>query len=424
MVYLSLYYAFGKYFFLEKKIFYVQFGYIFFYFLISPFLHYYFHIYASDLQIVNLDDSLTLLNILNSIGIIFSIIGIFIAKLIKPKFKENIATIDWVTLFRICLIYFFIASIYYIYLSQTSNLFYIESKTEFKEQSIWKYIILESTPIIFAWLLISHIKIKNKKFFIPYLLIFITISILFAGLRGSRVTILLNITTFIILYIFLVRRISLLSVFLVILFGLSFNSVYSSYKYAGINGLKNYITLGEKPKYIEKQESETLHFILSDLARSDVQAKIIESLDKGSYKPPYFPETYINGALSPVPDSLIPLHFDSKRILGTDALYGFRGNEHYSSSRIYGLLGESLLNFGFYLLPFSFIFLGSLHYLSNSYINSIKKSHLALFLPIFFFIPIYLLFYDFDNIVFQILKNWMIPILIFFIYLFRKLRIE
>lgn len=417
---LSIYYIIGNNLALEKKVFKAQFLYLFFYFLVSPFLHYYFNSYAIDLPFTNFESSLITLNIVNSLGVSVALLGYCIANYNKREFKIRDQAINWRKLFRISIAYVLFASIYYIYLANTSTIFYVESNAEFEDPSLLRFMILESTPIIFAWVLISYIKMKNRKGFLIYFIVFIVISVLFAGLRGSRVTVIFNVLSFIILYAFIVRKIGYASIFSIIIFGLSFNIIYSNYKYGGIEGVKNYITTGEKPFYIESKDNEVLHFILSDLARGDVQAKVLESLENKKYKPPYTPETYLNGALIVIPDHLNPFDFDSKRILGTDALYGFRGNEYYASTRIYGLLGESVLNFGFYLIPFSFIVFGGIHYLSNSFMASVKRSSLALFLPILFFLPIYLLFYDFSNIVFQIIKNWLIPIGIYIIYLGRN----
>lgn len=414
---LSMYYIIGRNLALEKKVFTAQFFYMFFYFLISPFLHYYFNSYAPDLSFTNFESSLVTLNILNSLGIVFALLGYCLAKYTKPNFKVKSVNVNWKLLLKISIIYILLSSVYYIYLAKTSAIFYMESQSEFEDPSLLKYMILESTPIVFAWALISYIKIRNKKGFLIYFIAFVIIAVLFAGLRGSRVTVIFNVVNFVIFYIYLVKRINYKAILLILAFSFIFNNIYSNYKYGGIEGVKTYLSTGERPSYIESKDNKLLHFLLSDLARGDVQAKVIENLESQRYSPPYIPETYVSGVLLIVPDKLNTLDFKSKRMLGTDALYGFKGNEYYSSSRIYGLLGESMLNFGFLLIPLSFILYGFIHYLSNSLMSSVKTSRLAIFLPILFFMPIYLLFYDFDNIVFQMIKNWLLPFILYIVYL-------
>lgn len=412
---LLTYFLIGRYIIEEKKIFTIQFFYIAFYFSLAPFLHFYNDFYAADLFFNDFNSALFDLNLINSLGLIFAFLGFILFSKVKFK-KNNISiNINYNLVYKISFTYFILALIYFIYLSFTTNIFYVEAKAEL-ESSLFEYMILESTSIIFAWGLISYIKFHNKKKFIPYFILFLIVTILFAGLRGSRVTIIFNIVNFLLLYSYLIRAINWKSFFPLLIVGFIFNSVYSNYKYAGIEGVKNYFLTGEKSSYISSKENENLHFLLGDLGRSDVQAKIIENINYNQYQPSYMPETYIKGLTSMLPDKMTIQSFESKRILGTEALYGFKGNDDYSSSRIYGLLGEGLINFGFFAIPFIFFVYGCIHVLCLNLFSFVKNSKYILFLPLLFFMPIYIIFYDIDNIVFQILKNWTIPFLIFLIF--------
>lgn len=415
---LLLYLLIGNMIVSEKNIFNFQFLYIVLYFLIAPALHVIFNIYASDFLFYSFEEALISLNTINSVGIIFMLFGLVLSRkiILKPIFKSS--NINWKLLFKISSIYIAMSTIYYVYLVMTTNVFFLESQIELENTSLLRYMILESTPIVFAWQIISYLKINKKNGFIPYFLLFSIIAIVFGGLRGSRVTIIFNIISFLVLYIYIIRTINFKYLLPLMLIGFLFNSIYSNYKYSGIEGIKTYITTGQKSDFIEEKDNATLHFILSDLSRTDVQAKIVENFEAGDYTPPYNPETYISALLLVFPDEINNPNIRSKRILGTDAIYGFEGNDFYSSSRIYGLVGESILNFGLYLLPFSFIMFGMIHGLSNKYIYRVKKKSYVLFLPLLFFFPIYLLFYDFDNIVFQVIKNWFIPLMIFILYNF------
>ncbi|GEM_PF-6677764 len=410
---LLTYFLIGRYIIEEKKIFTIQFFYIIFYFSLAPFLHFYNNFYAADLFFNDFNSALFDLNLTNSLGLMFAFLGFILFS--KIKFKRDNININYNLVYKISFLYFIFSLIYFIYLSFTTNIFYVEAKTEL-ESSLFQYMILESTPIVFAWGLISYIKFHNKKKFIPYFILFLIVTILFAGLRGSRVTIIFNVVNFFLLYSYLIKAINWKSFASLLIIGFIFNSVYSNYKYAGVEGIKNYFLTGEKSSYISSKENENLHFLLGDLGRSDVQAKIIENINYNQYQPSYMPETYIKGLTSMLPDKMSIQSFESKRILGTEALYGFKGNDNYSSSRIYGLLGEGLINFGFFAIPFIFFVYGCIHALCLNLFAFIKSSKYILFLPLLFFMPIYIIFYDIDNIVFQILKNWFIPSLIFIIY--------
>lgn len=413
---LLTYFSIGRSLVVEKKIFFIQFLYILFYFLIAPILHIYNDFYAADLFFYDFKAAIQSLNIINIIGIFFIILGFLFAQKINLNFSNQNKSMNWKLLYKISFLYFIFSFLYFFYLVLTTNIFYTEAKTELEASSLIQYMILESTPIIVAWGIIAYLKNYDKKDFLLYFLIFTLLTILFAGLRGSRVTIIFNIINFLLLYSFLIRKIDIKTFIPLLVLGVIFNTVYSNYKYAGLEGVKNYFSTGEKSKYISSKENENLHFLLGDLARSDVQAKIIENIEYDQYKPSYMPETYIKAIALILPDKLNIENFESKRILGTEALYGFKGNDDYSSSRIYGLLGESLINFGFWSLAFSFFIYGVIHSFCLKGILLVRNNKYILFLPLLFFMPIYFLFYDLDNIIFQLLKNWLIPLFLFILY--------
>ncbi|MDM1780932.1 oligosaccharide repeat unit polymerase [Acinetobacter indicus] len=418
---LLAYYSIGRNLILEKKIFTIQFSYIFFYFAIAPLLHFYTEYYAADLFFRNFELALFNLNLINIFGIIFLILGFCFANGLKLKNNSKASIrINWKILCNLSFTYFMFSLCYFIYLSMTTTLFYVEAKNELEGSNLFQYMILESTPIIFTWGILGYLKLKNKTNFLFYFILFLIVTILFAGLRGSRVTIIFNVVNFLLLYSFLIKPLNWKKFIPLLIIGFVFNTVYSNYKYSGIEGLKNYLSTGEKASYIATKENSTLLFLLGDLARSDVQSKIIENIEYGQYKPSYMPETYTKAITLILPDKLDIENFESKRILGTEALYGFKGDNYYSSSRIYGLLGEGLINFSFYSIPFIFFLYGVIHLLCLNVISVIRTNQYILFLPLVFFMPIYLIFYDLDNIIFQILKNWTAPFLVFIIYSVKK----
>jgi hypothetical protein len=115
-----------------------------------------------------------------------------------------------------------------------------------------------------------------------------------------------------------------------------------------------------------------------------------------------------------LPKSLRSEQIYSKRDLGTKAQYGNTRGEDFSSSRIYGLTAESILNFGFLGVPISFFIFGFVHRKALDFAKDLKSKGLMLTYPFFFFFPVYMLFYDFDNLVFQSFKVWIVPIIILF----------
>jgi hypothetical protein len=95
------------------------------------------------------------------------------------------------------------------------------------------------------------------------------------------------------------------------------------------------------------------------------------------------------------------------------------GKEAYQnglrSSRIYGLAGETLLNFGPLLIPIAFLVLG----LAVSYVRNIAElldSHdsRSLLLPLLINLCFIILINDSDNMVVFLAKNGFVPFLIIF----------
>ncbi|WP_286729272.1 O-antigen polymerase [Acinetobacter sp. UBA1297] len=414
---LSIYGIVGIKYTNEKKLFFFQFCYIFYYISIVPVLHIVYSITAPDLYYIDIKEAFLNLNIVNLITISFTILGFLLGNKVFKKDKiytNKEKNINWNSIRTYGIIYCFGATIYLIYIILTGDYFYQESKSELIDSSISliDYMIIESTPLIVAWVIISHLLIKKSKVFWPYFLLFFITALVFSGVRGSRIAVIFQLINFILLYSFLINKINFRKFLIFLIIGWCFNIVFSTYKYGGVEALKSYITAGERPTYLANKDSESLSFLVFDLGRSNIQAKILENYLQGDYKPPYFPSTYLNAINLLLPkDYRFP--FDSKRVLGTEAQYGYKGDEDYSSSRIYGLLGESILNYGLYITFFVFFIYGLIHAYTLILINNIKNSKFILFVPLLFFIPIYFLFYDLDNIIFQVIKNWAFPTLIF-----------
>lgn len=79
LIVLVLYFFFGYNLIKEKKYFILQFGYIFFYLLIAPFLHIIYGSVSQDLYYDNFIGSIDKLNFINIFNIVFMIFGLIVA---------------------------------------------------------------------------------------------------------------------------------------------------------------------------------------------------------------------------------------------------------------------------------------------------------------------------------------------------------
>ncbi|AKX49191.1 hypothetical protein AKN93_07050 [Thiopseudomonas alkaliphila] len=407
----------------EKGVLSIQVSYMLFSFAIAPLLHLYYRYLPQDLYFFDFEGSFGYLTLINTLGVFIAIFGYLLSSRVKYNSKFNCGFFLSSNFNRVLVLYIFFASVYLFYMMMTSSVFYVESKRdELVNANLISYMIIESVPILFAWLICLTLRSKKKSYFYRAISLFFIVSVLFGGMRGSRVSIVFNLLAFMLLYSYMVRSIRLKDILFILIFMFAFNTVYSNYKYSGINGVKTYLLSGEKSNYIKGKDNEFLHFLLGDLARASIQAKIIDSINGNVFHPNYTPDTYISAFSLLLPKSFRSDNFETKRTLGTEAQYGFKSNQFYSSSRIYGMLGESMLNFGYWLFGGVFFLYGFLHCYFLRLIRHVKNSDYVLFVPLFFVFPVYFLFYDLDNIIFQVVKTWLIPGVIFFCFKFFSVR--
>jgi hypothetical protein len=172
---------------------------------------------------------------------------------------------------------------------------------------------------------------------------------------------------------------------------------------------------------VVERYNDPVTFIVGDLGRADIQAPILMGVLDGTVVPNYLGETYLAGAFTILPSSVRPTWAQQKISLGEQAQYKLSGrynatyqlaNGQFASSRIYGLLGEALLNFGIYAVPAVFFLFGFLSRRCFLRVSPPSNWGNVLTAPFFALLPVYMLFYDFDNIVFQTVVVWCLPALL------------
>ncbi|MEV1289622.1 hypothetical protein [Micromonospora sp. NPDC049679] len=100
------------------------------------------------------------------------------------------------------------------------------------------------------------------------------------------------------------------------------------------------------------------NLLLGDLGRADVQALVLYRQRQGQAEPGYG-ITYVGDLSFLVPRAMLPERPRNKTAVGTDMLYGTGAFDNgRRSSRVFGLAGEAILNFGPLGGVVSFLFLG------------------------------------------------------------------
>jgi hypothetical protein len=239
---------------------------------------------------------------------------------------------------------------------------------------------------------------------------------LFGGLRGHRGNIVWNLFWAAGLIHVWVRPIPKSLSFLGLAFLVGFLYLYGFYKDAGFEGLAT-IENNASPMETQLKSGRSLQTaVLGDLGRSDVQAYLLYRLWPTPIDYEYaWGRTYLATLSLLVPRALWPDRPVSKAKEGTDALYGrnayLRGQ--WNAQNVYGLAGETMLNFGVLPVPLAFAVLGLTVKVARRLLTSLDKEDSRLFLmPFMAILGIDVLTADTDNLLVILVKYLTVPTMV------------
>jgi hypothetical protein len=200
-----------------------------------------------------------------------------------------------------------------------------------------------------------------------------------------------------------------------------FMYIYGFYKSGGVQALRQ-VAAGESLQELEAATGRTLEgLLLGDLARVDVQAYQLYKLQDTVDYQLRWGKTYASAVLRNVPARFWPGRpADSeKTIAGTELFYGrdryVPGDRWRNTSKVFGLAGEAMLNFGIGLAPAPFaawgFLIGRFRRAARSWPRADARRFLVPFITLLVTIT---LFSDFDNLLSLVIdKAGMITALIF-----------
>lgn len=367
------------------------------------------------------------LEILNLVGLILYISTrtYFFNKIMSKNKEQKYYGIDSKKFTYVTIIFLFITFSLqtFIYIKYRGISGYIQTYTEGGEGFAgmgWLFMISESFPILLLFLIAYKNNINNKRTTYIYItFLFIALFILrlyFGGLRGSRSNTLWVLIWGAGIVHLWIKPLSRRYIYLGMIFLLLFIYVYGIYKGAHeriAEVLKGNVTISELADE-HNRDMETV--LLGDLARTNIQSYIIyrQIEFQNEYRLSYG-RSYLGDLSILIPKSIWPNRPPSKVKEGTEIIKGTGSYtpNGYVSSRIHGLLGEFMLNFGYYFSSLTFIIFSyfvakvrSFLYLWNS--NDIR----TLLYPFLLISTFLLLVQDLDNFIFGIVKNFSIPLLI------------
>lgn len=284
-----------------------------------------------------------------------------------------------------------------------------------------QFAVAESFPyLLLLWIGVRYERTtrhRNWKRLWLLLVAYAVIALLFGGLRGSRANIVWPTVAVLAMVDLLVRRVPRLMVPLLVSTLVVFTLVYGYFKSEGLSGLLG-ATNSDRRVALESRYNRALDdIVLGDLGRADVQAFLLYRLYRADATYSFaLGETYAGALALPVPPSVWPDRPETKLVSGTEAQYGEGqlGPGHSPSSRVYGLQGEALLNFGALAVPVSLWLFGFLVCWVDKVVEGWRLTQDArlLLAPLLLVGTLQLFIQDSDILMFFVVKTVSIPFLL------------
>ena len=287
----------------------------------------------------------------------------------------------------------------------------------------WLIMVTDCFPILamicFAvW--VKRARLRLGSFTIPLILLgFFLVRMLFGGLHGSRSNTLYALFWAAGIIHLWIRPLTKKFVLLGIGFLFVFMYLYGFYKSMGRDFV---VELQKGASTAELGESTGRTFeglVLGDLARTDMQAFILYrlSLSNRDYKLA-LGRTYVGTVAQLIPRSLWPGRPPNKRKEGTEMQYGVGSYDPngWASSRVFGIAGEAMLNFGPLAVPLAYLIFGVGVGGVRGFLNGLREGDTRLLLiPFLITLCFWLLVGDSDTFLFVLIKDGLPPALLVWI---------
>jgi hypothetical protein len=284
----------------------------------------------------------------------------------------------------------------------------------------WIFTISESFPILgmmaFAVLVQNKPHFKSWAILVLMLIVYFILVIFFGGLRGSRSNTIWSLFWALGIIHFWIRPVSKKMIAVGLVFLLLFMYFYGFYKSAGLDGLAAFNSSEARTELSDETGRDLRTAILGDLGRSDVQAFLLYRMVAPDRDYQYaWGRTYLGALAQLIPASVWPDRIPTKVKEGTEAQFGMGSFDpvKWRSGNVYGLAGETMLNFGPGLVPFSFLILGfAVGSVRRFMIDADASDIRVLLLPFLVNLCFVVLVSDSDNDIFFLIKDGSIPFLV------------
>ncbi len=277
----------------------------------------------------------------------------------------------------------------------------------------WIFMISESLPILLMIGVTTLWWRRRASWFLltPLIGFIVALEMLLGGWRGSRQNVIWAIIWVLGMIHYGMRPVSRKAIVACGVVMLAFMYFYGFYKYAGAESIRAFSDSEWRAQAVEKSGRSFGSLLVQDLARTDVQAFALYRMTTGPYDYA-MGRTYLGALNLLVPRSVSEDRLPTKLKWSTDLEYGEGSYDanHHPSSRVYGLTGESMLNFGIAGVPFAFLFFGYLVAQMSNLSRSVDREDCRiLMVPFLACVAIVVLAHDLDVDLFILIKNALLP---------------
>jgi hypothetical protein len=208
---------------------------------------------------------------------------------------------------------------------------------------------------------------------------------------------------------YFIRKFQLREMIIGVVMLISFMYVYKFYKQGGSEAVAAY-TEGTLDVSEDKYNFNVFEMLLTDFARGDIQPYLVYRYQNSQYKPK-LGATYIGGVLHYVP-GLDKESLTTKKTAATELLYDYNGQSMgFYTTRIFGLLGEYILNFGYYSASLIFLPLAFFIARLDKWVYSLTPGDVRNFIvPLWILFIVFLFSADLDNVIFFFMKRMLLVI--------------
>ena len=202
---------------------------------------------------------------------------------------------------------------------------------------------------------------------------------------------------------------------------LLFMYLYGFFKDAGFDAFRAFESGSARADLEYRTQRNFESLVLDDLGRSDVQAFVLSRLMESNRDYQYaLGRTYLGTLAILIPSSLWPDRPPTKVLEGTEVQYGNGtylpyGPNRLVSLRVYGLAGETMLNFGPVAIPIAFVIFGCIvEWTRRRTLAWSSRDSRQLLVPFLVNVCIVVLIADSDNVLFFAIKSGFAPLLLIF----------